>query len=246
RVVGKGRGRLRLDPRGIDIDHRGRHGLDHGRKAQLDLLVRLRHRPLLRPGRRHGRQDQQGRNEGGGSGATRVQIHFPSLQIGRRNAGPAPGQERGKAGSGGIKKPSSSAASIAAKYSFAPGFGQPYMQRAPHEVPAPARGPSPRRKRRRRLLFLQPRKACCPMTDEPKTVYANTSALIAAEAPDYPSFLFSEREFRKAIKVFKKGFDGLLTYAVKCNPSPHIIAQLHAEGLKAFDVASNVEMELVR
>ena len=48
------------------------------------------------------------------------------------------------------------------------------------------------------------------MTDEPKTVYANTSALIAAEAPDYPSFLFSEREFHKAIKVFKKGFDGLI------------------------------------
>lgn len=84
------------------------------------------------------------------------------------------------------------------------------------------------------------------MTDEPKTVYANTSALIAAEAPDFPSFLFSEKEFHRAVKVFKKGFDGLLTYAVKCNPSPHIIAQLHKEGLKAFDVASNTEMELVR
>ncbi len=48
------------------------------------------------------------------------------------------------------------------------------------------------------------------------------------------------------MKVFKKGFDGLLTYAVKCNPSPHIIKQLHNEGLKAFDVASNREMELVR
>ena len=78
------------------------------------------------------------------------------------------------------------------------------------------------------------------------TVYPNTSALIAAEAPDYPSFLFSERELHKAVKVFRKGFDGLLTYAVKCNPSPHILQQLHREGLKAFDVASNREMELVR
>ena len=60
-----------------------------------------------------------------------------------------------------------------------------------------------------------------------RTVYPNTSALIAAEAPDYPSFLFSERELHRATKVFKKGFDGLLTYAVKCNPSPHILAQLH-------------------
>jgi ornithine decarboxylase len=83
------------------------------------------------------------------------------------------------------------------------------------------------------------------MTAETKIVYPNTSALIASEAPDFPSFLFSERELHKAVKVFKKGFDGLLTYAVKCNPSPHIINQLHAEGLKAFDVASNTEMQLV-
>ncbi|CDP53980.1 hypothetical protein [Paradevosia shaoguanensis] len=80
----------------------------------------------------------------------------------------------------------------------------------------------------------------------PTQVYPNTSALIAAEAPDFPSFLFSERELIKAKKVFKKGFDGLLTYAVKCNPSPHIIQILHREGLKAFDVASNTEMELIR
>ena len=83
------------------------------------------------------------------------------------------------------------------------------------------------------------------MTDSP-TVYTNTSALNAAEAPDFPSFLFSEKELHRATKVFKKGFDGLLTYAVKCNPSPHILSQLHREGLKAFDVASNREMELVR
>ena len=81
---------------------------------------------------------------------------------------------------------------------------------------------------------------------DPNTVYPNTSALIAAEAPDFPSFLFSERELRRATKTFRKGFDGLLTYAVKCNPSPHIIAQLHKEGVKAFDVASNTEMALVR
>src|SRR3569833_3175508 len=79
-----------------------------------------------------------------------------------------------------------------------------------------------------------------------KKTYANTSQLIAAEEPDFPSFLFSEKEFHRSVKVFKKGFEGLLTYAVKCNPSPHILKQLHSEGLRAFDVASNTEMELVR
>ena len=68
-----------------------------------------------------------------------------------------------------------------------------------------------------------------------KTVYSSTSQLIAAEEPDFPSFLFSEKEFHRSVKVFKKGFDGLLTYAVKCNPSPHVLKQLHNEGLKAFD-----------
>ncbi|WP_158625997.1 type III PLP-dependent enzyme [Arsenicitalea aurantiaca] len=84
------------------------------------------------------------------------------------------------------------------------------------------------------------------MTSEPATTYPSTLALIAAEAPDYPSFLFSERELIKARKVFKKGFDGLLTYAVKANPSPHIIEVLHREGMKAFDVASNSEMALIQ
>lgn len=82
------------------------------------------------------------------------------------------------------------------------------------------------------------------MSDQ--TVYPTTSALIAQEEPDFPSFLFSSKELHRSVKTFKKGFNGLLTYAVKCNPSPHILKQLHEEGLKAFDVASNTEMELVR
>lgn len=79
-----------------------------------------------------------------------------------------------------------------------------------------------------------------------ETRYPNTSALIAREEPDFPSFLFSERELHRAVKVFRKGFGGLLTYAVKCNPSRHILQQLLGEGIKAFDVASNSEMALVR
>ena len=78
------------------------------------------------------------------------------------------------------------------------------------------------------------------------TVYPNTSALIAREEPDFPAFLFSPRELKRSAKVFRKGFGGLLTYAVKCNPSPHILRQLHEEGIKAFDVASPTEMALIR
>lgn len=76
--------------------------------------------------------------------------------------------------------------------------------------------------------------------------YENTSALIAAEAPDYPAFLFAEAELRRCAAVFHSGFDGLITYAVKANPSDHIISILADTGLKAFDVASPNEMEIVR
>lgn len=83
------------------------------------------------------------------------------------------------------------------------------------------------------------------MADPSRTEYADTQALIAAEAPDYPSFIFSERELRKCAETFKSGFDGLVTYAVKANPEEHVVAILADAGLTAFDVASPAEMELV-
>lgn len=76
--------------------------------------------------------------------------------------------------------------------------------------------------------------------------YKDTQSLIAAEMPDFPSFLFSERELRKSADVFHKGFPGIVTYAVKANPSEHIISILADSGVKAFDVASPNEMEIVR
>lgn len=76
--------------------------------------------------------------------------------------------------------------------------------------------------------------------------FADTRSLIAGEAPDYPAFLFSEEELRRSAALFHDGFDGLVTYAVKANPSEHIVAILADTGLKAFDVASPNEMALVR
>lgn len=45
---------------------------------------------------------------------------------------------------------------------------------------------------------------------------------------------------------FRRGFPGEVTYAVKANPDAAVIAQLAAEGMRAFDVASPAEMALVR
>jgi len=82
------------------------------------------------------------------------------------------------------------------------------------------------------------------MSDFPH--YADTRSLIAAEAPDYPAFLFSEAELRRSAALFQLGFDGLVTYAIKANPSDHIVSILADSGVKAFDVASTTEMALVR
>lgn len=76
--------------------------------------------------------------------------------------------------------------------------------------------------------------------------HTDTRSLIESEAPDYPAFLFSEGELRRCASAFQTGFDGLVTYAVKANPTDHILSILADAGLKAFDVASPNEMALVR
>lgn len=84
------------------------------------------------------------------------------------------------------------------------------------------------------------------MNDEQPTVFASTAELIATHAPDHPSFLFSQRLLRQSAQTFKAGIDGLVTYAIKANPSDHILKILLDEGVNAFDVASIAEMEVIR
>lgn len=77
-------------------------------------------------------------------------------------------------------------------------------------------------------------------------LFADTAQFIQLERPDCPVFMFSENELRHSARNFLEGVDGLVTYAVKANPGEHIVSVLAEEGLKALDVASPVEMELVR
>ncbi len=84
------------------------------------------------------------------------------------------------------------------------------------------------------------------METRPPETFHTTADLIAAEAPDLPAFLFSEHLLRTATHTFASNFNGIVTYAVKANPSDQIMAILAEEGLTAFDVASVAEMEVVR
>ena len=63
---------------------------------------------------------------------------------------------------------------------------------------------------------------------------------------DAPFFRFDPEALDRAARTFLTGFPGLVTYAVKANPAPAILAGLARAGITAFDVASPAEMALVR
>ncbi|QFT92047.1 Lysine/ornithine decarboxylase [Roseovarius sp. THAF9] len=69
---------------------------------------------------------------------------------------------------------------------------------------------------------------------------------LARQKPDAPVLYFSPETLQTTARRFLKGFDGLVTYAVKANPGEEVLANLAAAGVRAFDVASPAEMRAVR
>lgn len=69
---------------------------------------------------------------------------------------------------------------------------------------------------------------------------------LARSAPDHPILYFSPRVLHEVAGRFRRGFPGLVTYAVKANPHPAVLSNLVAAGITAFDVASPAEMDAVR
>lgn len=61
-----------------------------------------------------------------------------------------------------------------------------------------------------------------------------------------PYFLFRPAHLLQSFDCFRRGFPGEVTYAVKANPAPEVLATLASAGMRAFDVASVEEMTLVR
>jgi len=65
---------------------------------------------------------------------------------------------------------------------------------------------------------------------------------IASRTPDLPILFFNPIELRNRLDVFRKGFPGLVTYAVKANDAPEVLENLSMAGLQTFDVASPAEI----
>ncbi len=83
-------------------------------------------------------------------------------------------------------------------------------------------------------------------TAKAQTSYANAAAVAKAMQPDEPVFCFAAKELRDRANQFLKHFPGLVTYAVKCNPSAEVLSTLALAGITHWDVASVHEMKAVR
>ncbi|MGY3438162.1 MULTISPECIES: type III PLP-dependent enzyme [unclassified Marinovum] len=76
--------------------------------------------------------------------------------------------------------------------------------------------------------------------------FADPVTMAARLAPDLPVACFCPRALGAQARRFRRGFPGLVTYAVKANPTPEVLETLVAAGIRAFDVASVGEMRAVR
>jgi ornithine decarboxylase len=74
---------------------------------------------------------------------------------------------------------------------------------------------------------------------------ADAAAISMLLQPDEPLFCFSASALAARAKQFTANFPGLVTFAVKSNPSVEIIRCLAENGITSWDVASVHEMKLV-
>ena len=75
--------------------------------------------------------------------------------------------------------------------------------------------------------------------------YATPEAMVAEQTPDHPIFCVRPHVIQRAAKLFLEEFPGDTLYAVKCNPSSHVLQALGQAGIRHFDTASLPEIALV-
>lgn len=76
--------------------------------------------------------------------------------------------------------------------------------------------------------------------------WSTPEAHIQKQTPDCAMVYFCPAVLQATAARFQRGFDGLVTYAVKANAGEEVLANLVAAGVRTFDVASPREMYAVR
>ncbi len=75
--------------------------------------------------------------------------------------------------------------------------------------------------------------------------YENVEELLQATDPSSPVYCVYPHVYRKSTRNFLDGFQGRVLYAVKANNHPQVVKEIYAAGVRHFDCASLVEIELV-
>ena len=79
-----------------------------------------------------------------------------------------------------------------------------------------------------------------------KTIWTNPTEYLRNQQPENPVLLFAPQVVQATARRFLDGFPGLVTYAVKSNPSEEVVENLMAAGVTGFDCASPFEIDLIR
>lgn len=79
---------------------------------------------------------------------------------------------------------------------------------------------------------------CADLPDLP-----DIRSVMARGTIDEPTYLYSPSVLAATVHRFIEAFPGLVSYAVKANPRPDVLADIHAAGIRTFDVASLGEIE---
>lgn len=79
-----------------------------------------------------------------------------------------------------------------------------------------------------------------------KTIWTNPTEYLRKQQPENPVLFFAPQVVQATARRFLDGFPGLVTYAVKSNPSEEVVENLMAAGVKGFDCASPFEIDLIR
>ncbi len=79
-----------------------------------------------------------------------------------------------------------------------------------------------------------------------KTIWANPADFLRKSAAETSVLFFAPTVLQATARRFRNGFPGLVTYAVKSNPSEQVLLNLATAGVTGFDVASLEEIGLVQ
>ncbi len=75
--------------------------------------------------------------------------------------------------------------------------------------------------------------------------FSNVEFAVKAMRPESPLYCLHPQALAHSARAFLVGFPGNIFYAVKSNPDPYVLTQLHSAGITSFDVASLTEMRLI-